>query len=411
MLPSQLQASSFASYPPEARKLASGQLPLLRRMPLAFVPLLLREVIAFDWKFPAERAELLDQFSYLRALSEAKFSQEMQPFASIRLTPAIEAVDWVREPAAFSEQLSAHLWATHQIESFREASVAYVSKLNASRTERKNQAPRFTAVIMGQGARGSQYPLFRKLRRAGTYFTSVDGRGGRAALLHHLHARAAKHEQPYGHWYVNGGAGVEDLNAGLGPGAIAQLSYANLQTARNLLIAKMRQVMAPGGAGPEALRSMMARMNPQDLGLPGDGPEGLLNRFQISVLTEGSGTQLFSTTFVQWSAREILRRAQPLTLICAYSPRQREQSMQEMLSGKQHAVKFDAEGSLIDADMGAYYTWINGNRLPESQAANFLAWFEEGSTAVALGPSFAKGSESHEATTLGHLLEKMTASL
>ena len=43
----------------------------------------------------------------------------------------------------------------------------------------------------------------------------------------------------------------------------------------------------------------------------------MLNRFQLSLLTEGSGTQVFSTTFVQWAAREALRRAQPLTLVHA----------------------------------------------------------------------------------------------
>ena len=33
----------------------------------------------------------------------------------------------------------------------------------------------------------------------------------------------------------------------------------------------------------------------------GEGDNGVLNRFELSVLTEGSGTQMFSTTFVQWS--------------------------------------------------------------------------------------------------------------
>ena len=188
---------------------------------------------------------------------------------------------------------------------------------------------------------------------------------------------------------------------------IAQISYAGLQSARDALVTRMRQVMAPGGAGPEALRSMMARMNPQDLGLAGQGPQALLNRFQINILTEGSGTQLFSTTFVQWSAREILRRAQPLSLITTYAPRQREQSMQELLSGKPHRVEVDPAGSLIDADMGAYYTWINANRLPGAAEANFVAWFEEGNEAVAVGPSFKQGSENHNSLTLRELLMRL----
>jgi hypothetical protein len=52
----------------------------------------------------------------------------------------------------------------------------------------------------------------------------------------------------------------------------------------------------------------------------GDAPDAVLSRFQVSVLTEGSGTQVFSTTFVQWAAREAFRRAQPLTLLLRFAP-------------------------------------------------------------------------------------------
>ena len=46
-----------------------------------------------------------------------------------------------------------------------------------------------------------------------------------------------------------------------------------------------------------------------------DQPEDqVMQRFDVSLLTEGSGTQIFSTSFAQWAAREALRRAQPLTL-------------------------------------------------------------------------------------------------
>ena len=62
MLPTQLAAESFASYPAEAKRIALGQITLLRRLPLAFVPLLLRELILYDWKFPAERREIDRQF-------------------------------------------------------------------------------------------------------------------------------------------------------------------------------------------------------------------------------------------------------------------------------------------------------------------------------------------------------------
>ena len=399
MLPGQLQAEQFKSYPPEARKLAADNLGLLRRMPLLFVPLLLREVISFDWKFPAERSELLDQFRYLQALSLEQFHREMAPFAAIRLASGFESSAWVEEPANFSEQLSSHLWATHQIAAFRQASVNYVAKLNAARTPAVSHNPRLTVVMMGRDVTAYGYPLFRKLRRSGLYFSNVEGDGGRSAIQEVLQSRAKKHAEPFSHWYIDGGDGISE-------DGVATVSYNALQAARDALVTKMRLLMTPGGAGPEALRTMMARMTPGDLGLRSDGEHAVLNRFQISVLTEGSGTQLFSTTFVQWTAREVLRRAQPLTVVLSYSPRQREQSMQELLSGKAHAVEFDFPGSLIDADMGAYYTWLNASRLPNSQNDTFVGWFEGGREAIAVGPHFEKGRESHEAVTLRHLLAR-----
>jgi hypothetical protein len=132
-----------------------------------------------------------------------------------------------------------------------------------------------------------------------------------------------------------------------------------------------------------------------------------LNRFQVSVLTEGSGTQLFSTTFVQWSAREVLRRAQPLTLLARFAPRQHEQSMRELLAGTQQRPLPDPEGSLIDADMGAYYTWINQQRLSDAERSSFLVWFEDHNEAVVIGPALPRGTESSSSIDLQQLLRQL----
>ena len=53
MLPSNLQPEHFAAYPPEAKRLAVANLAVLRNLPLSFLPSLLREVIEYDYKFPA----------------------------------------------------------------------------------------------------------------------------------------------------------------------------------------------------------------------------------------------------------------------------------------------------------------------------------------------------------------------
>src|SRR5277367_1514657 len=104
MLPKELTPDSFAAYPPEARKRATQQIALLQRLPLVFLPLLLRELIVYDWKFPSERADLDRQFTYLANLSPEAFETAMSAFAGLKLTSTLERTDWVNNPATFSEQ-------------------------------------------------------------------------------------------------------------------------------------------------------------------------------------------------------------------------------------------------------------------------------------------------------------------
>src|SRR5260370_22732163 len=111
------------------------------------------------------------------------------------------------------------------------------------------------------------------------------------------------------------------------------------------------------------MTTMHHEMLPEEIGLPGGAHEEVLSHFQVSLLSEGSGTQIFSTTFVQWTAHELWRRAQPLTILARFAPRQRQRPMNELLSGKEQNPELDAPGSLIDGDMGAYYMWIDQQRL------------------------------------------------
>lgn len=56
--------------------------------------------------------------------------------------------------------------------------------------------------------------------------------------------------------------------------------------------------------GPEQLRTLLAHMKPTDIGLGAPSADDVLRHFQMTLLTEGAGTQIFATTFVQWAAHE-----------------------------------------------------------------------------------------------------------
>jgi hypothetical protein len=402
MTPKDLKSEHFERYPPEARHLATGQLRLLRALPLSFLPLLLREVIAYDWKFPAERKELDDQFTYLRTMSPEQLRHAMASFASLQVSPKLEELDWVNAPGQFSEQLSAHLWASHQIDTFRAASVEYVNQMHAAAPRQYLPTRRLAIAVIGAGLKGSKYPLFRKLRPHGAYYRNVNPENGREAILRTVTARSAAHPIPFAHWYIDG-----DTNEIASSQALTCMCFSALDSVRASLVEKMRRTLQSGGSGPEVVRTMLAQMRPEDLGLSGEGEKALLNRFQVSILTEGSGTQLFSTTFVQWSAREVLRRAQPLTLLARFTPRQHEQSMRELIAGTQKRAITDPEGSLIDADMGAYYTWINQQRLAGAQEASFLVWFEDHNEALAIAPTLPRGKQDDTPIRVSELLNQI----
>jgi hypothetical protein len=402
MLPRDLKPEQFAGYPPEARKLVANYLGILQQLPLSFLPGLLRELVDYDFKFPAERKAREKELSSLSSLSSSQLREWFQGFAEIRLSPQLEDLDWARAPAQFVEQLSAHLWSTHQLDAFRNASNDYADRLRSAVPPDTPPIPRLGITVIGQGVTSYDEPVFRKLRAHGAYFSRIKPEDGLQKLLDAVAARAKAQPAPFAHWYIDGGAEAEHAPA------LACVSYEALAPARAALLRRMQTEFDRPGMGPEALRTILAQMRPADLGIgraSHDNPEdAVLERFQVSLLTEGSGTQIFSTSFAQWAAREALRRTQPLTLLVRFAPRQRQKPMNELFSAGTATAEFDLVGSLIDADLGAYYNWINQQRLPGAEQSSFLVWFEGHSQALAIGPSMPRGTESTSAADLEQLL-------
>jgi hypothetical protein len=397
MLPSDLKAEQFAGYPPKARQLVLAHLGALQQLPLSFLPSLLRELIDYDFKFPAERTSIDQELVTLSSLSPAQLKEWFHPFSQLSLSPKLEKLDWINQPAQFVEQLSAYLWTTHQLDAFREAAIAYGNRTRSAAPSEPIAMPRLGIAIIGQGVQSYDDPLFRNLRKHGTYFKRVKPENGVELLMGAVEARAKAHPVHYGHWYVDGGQPADH-----GP-QLSCVSFQELEHVRAALLKNIQTEIGKPGMGPEELRTHMARLTPPDLGIGGEGDE-VMERFEVKLLTEGSGTQIFSTTFAQWTAREVLRRAQPLTLLVRFAPRQRQRPMNELLSGSGGNLELDPTGSLVDADMAAYYQWINQQRLPGSEQSSFLVWFEGHSQALAIGPSLPRGTESNSALDLAQLL-------
>lgn len=398
MLPPDLKPEQFQGYPPEARKLAVSYVGTMRGLPLSLLPSLLRELIDYDLKFPVERRALERELAHWSALSDEKRKDWLRGFSQISLSPELERLDWVNFPALFVEQLSAHLWTTHQVDAFRKAAVDYADRLEAAVPPEPPPVPRLGITVIGQGATGHEAPLFRKLRPQGAYFGRLKPDNGLKQLLDAVSARAQAHPLPYAHWYIDGGEAAPHDSS------LTCVSYHDLEPTRAAILRKIRAEKDRPGMGPEALRTLLAKMKPEDLGLGKD--DRVLDHFQVKLLTEGSGTQVFSTTFAQWAAREALRRAQPCTLLVRFAPRQKP--MNDLLAARQDQAELDPAGSLIDGDFGAYYNWLNQQRLPGAEKSSFLVWFEDHSEALAIGPGMPRSTESSSAADLKDLLSWIT---
>jgi hypothetical protein len=403
MQPAQLTPEHFVTYPPLARQVAIRGLEVLRQLPLSFVPLLLSEVIAYDSKFPAERHEVDAQFTFMSSLPAQQRKEVMAGFERLVLSRALEEVDWVRNPSQFSELLSAHLWTTHQVADFRTAAVEFLNAVRAAIPPPKPIIPRLSIVVLGQGVTKNSYPLFRKLRPRGTYFTQVNPTNGLRILMRRIAERAERHPMSFAHWYIDGGTPASPPPVG-----IEVLAYRQLDLVRDSVVAKLRSLIL-AGAGTEARRSALMQLGPEDVGLKGEGRERILNHFKVTVMSEGSGVQFFSTTFVQWAAREVLRRAQPVTLLARFAPRMTERSMNVALTEARMQQDLDAQGALVDADMGAYYTWLNQMRLTGADESSFVVWFEDHADALVISPSAARGVESSDPIEMDQLLDRALA--
>src|ERR1700761_6920165 len=131
MTPADLKPEQFSAYPSEARRVAVENVAVLRALPLSLTPSLLREIIDYDYRFPAEREEIDRNLATLKTLTAPQRSEWLHDFQAIAISKQIEQFDWINQPSQFLEKLSAYLWSSHQMDAFRKAATEYSARLDA----------------------------------------------------------------------------------------------------------------------------------------------------------------------------------------------------------------------------------------------------------------------------------------
>ena len=394
--PADLEAASFASYSAGARSVAVAHLSLLRAMPLSLLPSYLVQVKEYETLFPLEQERLRRQLDALEAKPEL-----MQPFRAMELPASVQQVDWVRRPEMFVAALAGALWQTQQIDAYHRAAQALFQALpEAERAP--GTAPPMLIAVMGRDAKPGSYPLFTRLRAQGLYARKIDEAGAAEALCGLAGRRAAADTTAYTHWYVDGGEPWT-----LPTMHVERFTFPELAPLTDAVLREMDKAVR-AGSGPEVLALRLREMRPEDLGLGGVTRDPRMARFFVSLLTEGSGTQLYSTSFVQAAAVELVRRTQPRTLMLRFAPRRKPASMNDMLEQRAQSAELDAEGALIDADMGLYYAWLAMQRQPGGDKAMLLALVEGHGEAFVAGPGVTRGVESTTPMRVAQVLELLS---
>jgi hypothetical protein len=408
MTPGKLRVDSFAAYPPQAQALAIEHLDAMKRLPLVLLAALLRQVIQYDWCFPAEREQLVRQLNLLGQLDAAAFDSLVSPFAAIPLSSELSKFDYLNHPQQFSEKLTAYLWEQHLSDNYHSVAQVYQQYLDKSLPQAQPITPRWTIVVIGRGSQQAEYSLFRHLTPHGLLFTKLDPGGAFEALTSKVISRAHQYPLAYGHWYIDGG----EPDAVIARDShLTTMSYAKLVPAaiREFVLLKdfTRRGPSNGSVGPEAVASYLTGLSPEDLALNGNISDAPLRHFEVNLITQGAGCQIFSTTFVQWAARECLHRAEPVTLFARFSTRQSNAPMEQLLARNPLQQPQDLEGSLVDADMGAYYTWINQSRLSGAHESRFLVWFEDHNLACVISPALPADKTFTGGINMQQVLEHM----
>ncbi len=383
MKPGDLHATSFTGYPQSSRALAGEYLTALRAMPLSLLPSYLVQVQQYPTLFPVEAERLRLQLTALQARPDLT-----QAFSSIEVPSELEHMDWVQQPAMFVSALSGTLWRTRQIDAYHRAAETLFAELPQTRHAPGGAAPMLIAV-MGRGAAPGRYPLFTRLRKQGLYVRKLDETGASATLTALLAKRAQADASAYTHWYVEGGEPWPFPPKT----AIEQVSFPALAPVTDAVLREMDRAVREG-SGPEALADRLAAMRPEALGLEKVTPDARMQHFLVSLLTQGSGTQLYSTSFVQAAAVELVRRTQPQTLLLRFAPRRKPASMNDMLEQRAQGAELDADGALVDADMAVYYAWLAMQHRTDGARATLLAYVEGHGEAFVAGPAVTRGAES-----------------
>jgi hypothetical protein len=237
-------------------------------------------------------------------------------------------------------------------------------------------APRRVVVILyGHGIAIQRDKLWARLRGVGTRVPlRLEGATASEPFLRALFAASptgslfsATGVGPDNAWIVEAGESLHALCEGR-PGCATGLSYARLRTYRETLARSLFKRVLEGVSGPQELAAYVRELEiapPEGALLHSDA---VVRAFVRDVLLGGNGTLLVNNTFVEWSAVQALKRAQPRLLVARFGVRDKMKPFSSLLlfssprPTDQVPILEDPFGSFVDVEQLSYYVWLNAEK-------------------------------------------------
>jgi hypothetical protein len=262
-------------------------------------------------------------------------------------------------------------------------------------------APRRVVVILyGHGIAIQRDKLWARLRGLGTRVPlRLEDATASEPFLRALFAASptgsllsATGIGPDNAWIVEAGESLHALCEGR-PACATGLSYARLRGYRETLARSLYKRVLEGVSGPQELAAYVRELEiapPEGALLHSDA---VVRAFVRDVLLGGNGTLLVNNTFVEWSAVQALKRAQPRLLVARFGVRDKMKPFSSLLlfssprPTDQVPILEDPFGSFVDVEQLSYYVWLNAEKSAAYRGKTLYLLLAEGvDEMLAIGP-------------------------
>jgi hypothetical protein len=385
----------------EAASLARTYSELLQRLPSTIHAFILVELQKWPMLFGAEQRYQRALLHVLSRFAEGELADAVSGIARIETEARLDTIA-TRDPVRFQDEAQAHLrkqqrvqaWRTEVDRFFQTVDPAIEAQLYPA------DAPRRLVVqIYGSNIAVQTDKLWSRFKRSGMRLPlALDAGGSSEGFLRALFGTNARDEttpalfaavknagglDAVDTWIVESHEALHELCGG-NTVPLTGISFDRLRTYRDELTRALYDKIKSGVESPQAFAAYARTLK--------IAPEtnALLSSTEIvrslvrDVFLTGNGTLFVNNTFVEWTAVQALRRAQPRLLITRFGVRDKLKPFSSLLLFSQPRTSDriplieDPVGSFVDVEQLAYYVWLNAEKNAAYRRKTLYLFLAEG---------------------------------